>query len=210
MVPVALSALLRVAEVAVLAEAQQVLALPWVQAVQLVALAQPSEARVAAAEVQLLAAQEVAAARPWAVPAEVEVQRAAEPAAEEVQRVGQAAAAVARPSVVRAVQPVAVAEQPSEARVAAVLPSAGPSVRSALPVARLAQRRLTMSRLRKSCLKTSRRKPGLATVELQRSQSSSEEGFECSSWSLWSEKKTVQPESCRPSQRSEMRSVDSD
>ncbi|MBB5052092.1 hypothetical protein HNQ36_002066 [Afipia massiliensis] len=80
------------------------------------------------------------------------------------------------------------------------LPSAEPSVRSGPQVLRPVRRRSTMSR----------REPEAARAERQRSQSSSTEGVECSSWGLWGEKKVKQPESCRPSQRSELRSVDSD
>lgn len=96
-------------------------------------------------------------------------------------------------------EPSAVAQvRPSEAR--AELPSAEPSVRSGPQVLRPVRRRWTMSR----------RAPVPAKVEWRRSQSSSAGGVECSSWSLWGEKKVMQPESCRPSQRSELRSVDSD
>lgn len=152
-----------------LSEAQQVQALPW--------------ARQAAVEEQPSAVRVVAAVRPSEVQAELEVPRAAEPAAQPL-----VAAEVVRPSVqqvVEAVQPLAeqaaqrvVAEEaalsvvqvlPWEARVE--LPSVEPSARSGLPVPRPARRRWTMSR----------RTPGPATVERRRSQSSSAEGFECSS-----------------------------
>lgn len=187
-----------------LSEAQRVPVPPWER--QAAVAAQPWAEPVA---VQPSVAQAVAAARLLEVQAALAVQHAGPLEVAEVRLAVQAV--VVRPLAALAVQPVAAEEavlsaaqvRPSEAR--AELPSAEPSVRSGLPVPRLAQRRLTMSRLT-MC----RRKPGPAKVERRRSQSSSAEGFECSSWGLLSEKKAVQPEGWRPSQRSEMRSVDSD
>ncbi|WP_349642965.1 hypothetical protein [Afipia massiliensis] len=183
---------------------------PWVPLLVAVE-AQPSEALAVAAEqpsvarvaevVRPLEAQ--AAARPSVLPAEAEGQPLEVPVAAEVQRAAEAVEEE-QPSAVRvaAAQPSAVQAvaqgRPSEAPVE--LPSAEPSVRSGPQVLRPVRRRSTMSR----------REPEAARAERQRSQSSSTEGVECSSWGLWGEKKVKQPESCRPSQRSELRSVDSD
>lgn len=171
--------------------------------------AQPSEALAVAAErpsvaevVRPLEAQAAAVARPSVLPA-AEVLPLEVPVAAEVQRAAEAVeeeqpsavrVAAAQPSAVQAVAQVRPSEAPVE------LPSAEPSVRSGPQVLRPVRRRSTMSR----------REPEAARAERQRSQSSSTEGVECSSWGLWGEKKVKQPESCRPSQRSELRSVDSD
>lgn len=152
--------------------------------------AQPSEALAVAAE-QPSVARVAEVVRPSVLPA-AEVQRAAEAVEEEQPSAVRVAAA--QPSAVQAVAQVRPSEAPVE------LPSAEPSVRSGPQVLRPVRRRSTMSR----------REPEAARAERQRSQSSSTEGVECSSWGLWGEKKVKQPESCRPSQRSELRSVDSD
>lgn len=150
---------------------------------QAVEAAQPSAVRVAEA------------VQPWEVPAAAEVPRAEELVAAEVQPL-EVRVAAARPWAVQAVAQV----RPSEAR--AELPSAEPSVRSDRRArVRLARRRMTTA---------FRRAPVLAQTERRRSQSSSAGGVECSSWGLWGEKKVNQLASCRPSQRSEPRSVDSD
>lgn len=147
--------------------------------------AQPSEALAVAAE-----QPSVVRVAEAVLPLEAQVAEAGQRAAEAVE--------VVLPSEVRVAAAqlsgeLAVAQaRPSEAR--AEQPSAEPSVRSGPQVLRPVRRRST----------TSRRAPALAKVEWRRSQSSSAEGVECSSWSLWGEKKAKQPESCRPSQRSEL------
>ncbi len=162
-----------------LSEVQQVRALPRVPVLPWV-LPEVEGLRpsVVPEEVLPSAVQVAAVVRPWVLRAVVEVQHAAQPAAEVVQpsvrqvAVQRAAAQVVLPVAAEEEEQLvaAVQAQPWEAR--AELPSAGPSVEpSGLPVPRLARRRLTMSR----------RKPGLAKVERRRSQSSSAEGFECSS-----------------------------
>lgn len=200
-----------------LAESVVLFAQPEELSVQAEASAQPSELQQVEAAAQPSAAQAAVEVQPWAEPAEEEVQpsevrvaeavqpweaqaaaevlRAAEPAEEEVQPAEGRVAEAVQPSVAQA----AVLAQPLEA--VAERPSAEPSVRSDQQVAlRLVRRRSTMSR----------REPEAARAEPQRSQSSSAKGNECSSWGLWGEKKAKQQESCRPSQRSELRSVDSD
>jgi hypothetical protein len=144
-------------------------------------------AEPAAEEVRPSEVRVVEAVRPSEAQAAAEVQRAAVPAVEEVQPAEVRVAEAVQPSVAQA----AVLAQPLEAE----RPSAEPSVRSGQQAAlRLVRRRSAMSR----------REPEAARVEPQRSQSLSAEGVECSSWSLWGEKKAKQLESCRPSQRSEL------
>jgi hypothetical protein len=144
--------------------------------------AQPSEEP---GEVQPWVAQ---AARPWE--AQEAVQPSEEPAVQPLevqaaQRVVQAAAEVqpvereaeaGRLSAEREALLLAVQVRPLEAR--GEPPSAEPSVSSG-PQVRPVRRRWTMSR----------REPAPAKIEWRRSQSLSAEGIECSSWSLWGEKK---------------------
>jgi hypothetical protein len=137
----------------------------------------------------------VVAEQPWVAQVVEAAQRAAALAEEAVQPLEARVAEAVRPSAVQVGALVLL----SEVRAAQL--SAEPSVRLDRPVrARLARRRWT----------TVRRKPGPAKAARRPSQLSSAEGIECSSWGLWGEKKVKQPESCRPSQRSELRSVDSD
>ena len=142
-----------------------------------------AEQRRAEAEPSVLQLAAEVEAQPGEPPVEAaEVRPSEVRAAAEVLRVEEQAAVGARPSEAQAeavVQPSAepVAEQAQLSEVRAARLSAAPSVRSDRPArARLARRRMTAA---------FRREPAHARTERLRSQSSSAEGVECSSWGLW-------------------------